>query len=186
MKDLTLEYLRDMRKACYWHGDKQQGIALEPRLPMTVAQLVDDTEIPAADKLWVLLHRDFFSDSELRLLACDFAEAVLPIYESARPGDFRPRHAIKVSRRYAVGEATAEELSAARESVREAARAAAGAAGTAASTAAGAEAKQVAWDTAWTAAGEAAEAANQAARAARAAWAAKEACEAADRGGDLI
>ena len=39
-----------------------------------------------------------------RLWACDCAERVLPIFESDRPGDLRPRDAIRASRRYARGE----------------------------------------------------------------------------------
>jgi hypothetical protein len=56
-----------------------------------------------------------------RLLACDFAEHVLPIYEAAHPGDMRPRLAIEVARRYAIGEATAEDLEAARNGAADAA-----------------------------------------------------------------
>ena len=55
-----------------------------------------------------------------RLWACDCAERVLPIFESDRPGDLRPRDAIRASRRYARGEIGA--------AARDAAWAAAGAA----------------------------------------------------------
>jgi hypothetical protein len=61
----------------------------------------------------------------LRLWACDCAERVLPIYERECPGDLRPRQAIEVARRYARGEATLEELAAARAAARAAASAAA-------------------------------------------------------------
>ena len=72
----------------------------------------------------------------LRLFACRVAEDVLPIFEQAYPDDYRPRAAIETARRYANGEATPEELAAA--------RAAAGAAAGAAWAAAGA-----AWAAAW-------------------------------------
>ena len=45
-----------------------------------------------------------------RLLACDYAERVLPLYETQFPGDTRSRDCIAVSRRFAVGEATKGEL----------------------------------------------------------------------------
>jgi hypothetical protein len=58
--------------------------------------------------------RDAAGDRALRLIACDCAERVLPLYESRRPGDDRPRRAIEVARRYAEGLASAEELREAR------------------------------------------------------------------------
>jgi hypothetical protein len=59
------------------------------------------------------LLRAFDVSSELRTLACDCAERVLPIYEQACPGDERPRRAIDVSRRLALGKASLAELDAA-------------------------------------------------------------------------
>lgn len=59
-----------------------------------------------------------------RLLACDYAEHVLSLYEDARPDDNRPRHVIEVSRRYARGEATMDELTAAGAAARDATHAA--------------------------------------------------------------
>jgi hypothetical protein len=40
-----------------------------------------DLDIPWEDRLWVLLREPIFTEIELRLLACDFAEHVLPIWE---------------------------------------------------------------------------------------------------------
>ena len=58
-------------------------------------------------------------DPRLRLMACDFAEAAL-VYVPA--GEDRPRQAIEVARKFAAGEATREELAAARDAARAAAR----------------------------------------------------------------
>jgi hypothetical protein len=97
-----------------------------------------------------------WNDTTARLFAADCAEAVLPIFESDRPGDDRPRRAIEVARMFARGECGA--------AARDAAWAAAWAAARDAAWAA-------AWDAAWAAAGAAArDAARAAARAA--AWAA--------------
>jgi hypothetical protein len=49
-----------------------------------------------------------------RRLAADYAEHVLGIWETAHPEDARPRAAIKAARAYDQGEATREELNAAR------------------------------------------------------------------------
>ena len=64
------------------------------------------------DALWALRSVDGY-DREIRLLACDFAEHVLPTWEAQYPDDARPRTCIETARRYADGEATREELTAA-------------------------------------------------------------------------
>ena len=98
-----------------------------------------------------------------RLWACDCAERVLPIFESARPGDLRPRDAIRASRRYARGEigeaARAAASDAAWGAARGAARGAAwggardaAAASAAAGGSASAAASAAAWGAAWGAA----------------------------------
>jgi hypothetical protein len=95
-------------------------------------------------------------ERRLRLLAADCAARVLPIFEKVRP-DKRVREYIKIVRRFARGEATQEELDAARAAAR-AAR----------------DAEAAAWDAgdAARAAGDAAARAARAARDARAARAA--------------
>ena len=78
--------------------------------PITLLQILDINGFD--DALWALRACD---DAETfsRLLACDYAEHVLPIFETQYPDDDRPRKAIAVSRRHAHGEATDAELSAA-------------------------------------------------------------------------
>ncbi len=49
-------------------------------------------------------------DALNRVLVCDYAERVLPIFEQKYPGDKRPRQAIEVSRLYARGQASQQEL----------------------------------------------------------------------------
>ena len=49
-------------------------------------------------------------DKTLRLLAADFAEHVLLIFEKKRPGDMRPRDAIAAARAFARGEIGQGEL----------------------------------------------------------------------------
>jgi len=107
---------------------------------------------------------EMWNERTARLFAADCAERVLPLFEKERPNDARPREAIAVARRFAVGEATREELAAAG-----AAAWAARAARAAAWDAAGA-AGDAAWAAAWTAAWDAAGAARAAARAAERQW----------------
>ena len=119
-----------------------------------------------------------WSESRARLFACDCAERALDLFG----GEVDPRShaAIEVSRRFARGEATHEELAAAGAAAWDTAGAAAwDTAGAAARAAAGAATKAAAWDAAraaaraaaWAAAGDAAGDAAWAA-AGDAAWAA--------------
>jgi len=121
--------------------------------------------------LWLLARTTLNQDDpRLRLMACDFAEAAL-IYVPA--GEDRPRQAIEVARRFAAGDATREELSAAWAAAGDAAwaaRSAAGGAAGGAAWAAWAAAGDAAGDAAWAAAGDAAR--DAAGGAAWAAWAA--------------
>jgi hypothetical protein len=77
---------------------------------MLTAWDISVLDIPIEDRIWALLHEEFFSNSDLRMMSCAFAERVLGIYERKYPGDYRPREAIRVSRLFAMGDATLEDL----------------------------------------------------------------------------
>ena len=55
------------------------------------------------DAMWSLHATLEDSDSIKRLIACDFAESVLHIFESKRPDDDRPRKAIESARGFVAG-----------------------------------------------------------------------------------
>ena len=139
----------------------------------TALDVLDVTDCPAADRIWVVL--GMMSENDRRLAACCFVRRT-PIGDGRTVWDLltddRSRKAVEVAERFADGEATERALAAARA----AASAAAGdAAWAAASSAARAAAGAAAGDAAWAAAGAAArDAASAAARAAArdAAWAA--------------
>jgi hypothetical protein len=83
-------------------------------------------------------------DKVMRLMAADFAESVLPIFEKEYPKDDRPRKAVQAARDFSNGKITDQE------------RAAAGAAAWgAAGDAAWGAARAAAWAAAWGAAGDA-------------------------------
>ena len=123
--------------------------------PISLLQILDSSGMD--DCLWsfraVALTPEFERFS--RLLACDFAEHVLPLFESKFPSDARPRVAIETSRRYANGDATGDELADARAAVADA-RAAAKAEAMKATTTldqaweAARAARETAWRGAWT------------------------------------
>ena len=169
----------------------------QPNRPIPLARVLESNGID--DALWCLRavpeHQQERRDRLARLYACDCVERVLPMFEAKHPGEKRPRHAIETTRRFASGEASADELAAARDAA-EAAWAAAYAAWAAAEAWAAARAatyaawaaRDAAGDAAWNAAGDAAWAARDAAWAAAwiaagdaayAAWAARDARDAA-------
>jgi hypothetical protein len=144
------------------------GATYDPDAPINLLRILDSNGV--ADCLWALQATEQNCDVIARLMAADFAESVLPIFERQYPGDARPRAAIQAARDFALGRISA------------AARAAAEAAAKAAAWAAG---RDSAWDAAEAAAWAAAKAAAWAAArdaAKAAAWAAAEAAaEAAAR-----
>jgi hypothetical protein len=95
-------------------------------------------DIPIEDRLWAIIN-SWMDDRQCRLFAADCAERALVRERAAgREPDERSWEAIRVSRAYARGDATEEELAAA--------RAALDAAGAAALDAALAAARAAAWD----------------------------------------
>ena len=129
--------------------DDEEIAALVPAdglTPLEIAAL----DIPEEDRLWVLLREELIPARDLRLLACGWAEAAC---RKTGWDDERSLAAIAVSRRFAVGEATEDELAAA--------------------AAAAWEARGAAWSaakSAWSPRGAAAEAAAAATWEARGAW----------------
>jgi len=160
MKTFTINDIRSLRP-CYdparflpegWQGTALDILAVE--------------NCPAEDRLWVVLHEECIDDRTIRLFAVWCARQALALIDP----DPRSVAACDVAERYANGDATVDELAAARAAAwaaAEAARYAAGDAWYAARAAAGDAAEAAAWDAsraaAWyaarAAAGDAAEAA---------------------------
>jgi len=92
---------------------------------------ISDDNKYAAQEMRLVRKCEGWNERTARLFACDCAEHVLPIFEKEYPDDKRPRQSIEISRRFANGEATQEEMAAA-----------------------GAAARAAASDAAWDAAGE--------------------------------
>ena len=99
---ITRELLR--RWGAYYDDLRIAALVPEDGLtPLEVAAL----DIPEEDRLLVLLREDFIPARELRLLACDWAEAAC---RKAGWNDERSHTAIAVARRHADGEASESEL----------------------------------------------------------------------------
>ena len=104
------------------------------------------------DVVWLLCRKEFMTDRDMRLFAVWCAREALKLLENP---DQRSIDACDVAERFANGEATSDELSAARDAAGDAAVAAAGDAAwdaAAAWTAARAAARDAAGDAAWAAA----------------------------------
>ena len=139
MQQFTIEDLRKF-SPCYdptkYLPENWQG---------TVIDILNVTDCPTEDRLWVVLRKEFMTDKQLRLFAVWCARQALAI-----PGNESEvcSNTCDVAERYANGEATKEEFAAALDAARDAAL-------------------DAAWDAAWDAARDAARAAaRDAARAA--------------------
>jgi len=71
--------------------------------------------IKPEDKIWLLARPEFLGEKSNRLLAADYAEHVLHLYDEKHPDDDRVRKCIEVVRQYACGKASDEELDVARD-----------------------------------------------------------------------
>ena len=131
MKKITLKEIRDL-SPCY-----DPAKFLPENWTGTVIDILNVKECPANDRLWVVLNEGFIDAKTLRLFAVWCAREALKLVDKP---DERSIEACNVAERYANGEATDEELSAARAA---------------------------AWDAAWDAARAAARDAASAARAAQ-------------------
>lgn len=85
-----------------WHTHKNLRALFDGKSIAPLA--VCDLDIPVKDRLWILLRPDIIPERELRLLACDFAEHVLYIFERDYPGNNHVRDLIETARDYVRGE----------------------------------------------------------------------------------
>jgi hypothetical protein len=177
----TLNRLKDAG-ACedrYKHLVKALGgVVFDHDKPINLLTILETNGVD--DCLWALCATVENCHKVARLMAADFAEVVLPIYEHNYPNDDRPRKAIEATRRFALGKIGVEAWCAAGDAAEDAAWAAGDAAWAAgAARAAACAARAAAWaagDAAWAAgaARDAACASRAAACASRdAAWAAR-------------
>ena len=120
----TTMHLLKQAKACkggYTKLAHHLGVGWDKNQPIPLTKVLDSNGL--ADALWCLravlpaetVNRDKLS----RLLAGDYAEHVLPLWEDKYPNDKRPRQAIEAARQYAAGHLTNLALAAA-EAVAEA------------------------------------------------------------------
>lgn len=111
VKLITRGLLKDWGASCYKEeGWGEKVNALAPEGGLTPLEVLDLT-IPASDRFWVLFREEVIPAKALRLLACDFAEMAL---ERIKLPDPRSVKAVEVSRAYASGKASIQELRAAR------------------------------------------------------------------------
>ena len=117
----------------------------------TIVDLLRREDIPAEDRIWAATREGILDDKTLRLFACKCVRRVWHLLT-----DDRSRKAVEVAERYAIGEATDDELTSASSAAWSAARDAALAAARAAALDA---ARAAALAAAWAAASAAARAA---------------------------
>ena len=116
MKDLPVKTLEDIRalNPCYdpdkYAPDDWEGTALD---------VLKAEQVPAEDRLWLVCHDGWIDNKTLRLFAVWCARQALALVSHPDP---RSINAVNVAERYANGEATKNELAAARAAAWAAAR----------------------------------------------------------------
>ena len=94
--------------------------------PSTILEILQNEYIPANDRLWAATREGILDDRTLRLFACKCVRDT-PLSNGRKVWDLltdsRSRNAVEVAERFANGQATEDELKAAREVAREAAMA---------------------------------------------------------------
>ena len=143
MQQITTQQIRDM-EPCY-----DPGKYLSKDWEGSVIDILNISDCPAKDRLWVVLREKFIDAKTLRLFAVWCAREALKLIDKPDP---RSIAACDVAERYANGEATADELAAARAAVGAAVGDTAGAATHATHEEAGDAARAAAWVAAWVAA----------------------------------
>lgn len=166
MKTITYEQFLEF-DPCYLYDPEKKALMesiAQRREHWSALDILELDEIPAEDRLWAVLWEALIDAPLLHEFACRCAERALRRVENPDPRSMR---AIEVKRAWIRGEATDDELEAARAAAQDAARAARHATWAAAEAAALDSAEAAAW----AAAGDAAE---DAARAAERQWQIKE------------
>ena len=130
MKTINNELIRSF-SPCYDPSEK--NIPDDETLTVVEAVAKYRSSVPAQDIIWVLCRNEFLTDKDLRLFAVWCAREALKL--DSNP-DERSINACDVAESFANGEATSEELAAARDAALDAASAAAWAAARAAALAA--------------------------------------------------
>ena len=115
MKQITLQQIRDL-SPCY-----DPTKYLPENWKGTVIDILNVEDCPAQDRLWVVLHEEFIDAKTLRLFAVWCAREALKLIDKP---DQRSIEACNVAERYANGDATDDELSAADYAAYSAARSA--------------------------------------------------------------
>jgi hypothetical protein len=104
MKQITLQQIRDL-SPCY-----DPTKYLPENWTGTVIDILNVEACPAKDRLWVVLREDFIDAKTLRLFAVWCAREALKLIDNP---DHRSVESCNVAERYANGDATDDELSAA-------------------------------------------------------------------------
>lgn len=108
-KTLTVDLIMLFNPACWTR--KQIAQQFGGRKRCSVFDVLTCEAVKPVDKFWLLLRSEFLSDKHKRLFACDCAARALRRKSKAgRKPDSRSYAAVQVARRFAVGKATASEL----------------------------------------------------------------------------
>ena len=112
MKSVTIDQILAWEPCLAYPRDRIEELAAG-RTEITAPEIAA-LDIPAEDRLWMLLHNEFLTDAQMHELACQFAEAALTKErEAGQEPDARSWAAIEAKRKWLRGEITDDEWAAA-------------------------------------------------------------------------
>ena len=113
LRRITVARVMSWKPCPGWPRERVEAIFVG-RSSMTPIEFTELEDVPAKDRLWLVLREEVIPARELRLIACWSAERALRRERAAgREPDARSWAAVRVARRYALGRATVAELAAA-------------------------------------------------------------------------
>lgn len=111
MKVISLDVL--LKSDLISSEESRKLIAKYAAHPWLTVQEIIKLDLPARSRIEALLQSEFLTDSQLRELACDFAEHTLHIFEDHAPEEWRPHKCVEAARTYLTGATSLEDLQAA-------------------------------------------------------------------------
>lgn len=106
MKKITVEQIMKWRPCSEYPKSQVQKLIGKGKTPIEIL----DLDIPILDRFWVLFREEIIPERQLQLLACDFLEQVLLIFEKKYHKDGESRKAIEAKRLWLDGKLSDGEL----------------------------------------------------------------------------
>jgi len=96
MRCLTLADIMALAPGAEWTRQRVREL-MRGQETITAYDILDAEQVPARDRIWLLIRGQLLERNDLILIAVALAERVLPLYTAMYPHDQRPAHAIQAA-----------------------------------------------------------------------------------------